>query len=147
MINSGFTEIKTPVFKQVSGDQIQEIHFASLEILERTGVRLHLQEAVDLLKRAGAHVSDGNLVRIPSHLTEKALVTAPKRVVLCDREGRRIMPLEGRKSYFGTGSDCLNILDHRTDTRRKAKLSDVVDAMKVCEHLENIDLSGVGGAC
>ena len=139
MINSSFTEIKAPVFKQVSDDQIQEIHFASLEILERTGVRLHLQEAVDLLKSAGAYVSEGNLVRIPSHLTEKALVTVPKRVVLCDREGRRIMPLEGRKSYFGTGSDCLNILDHRTDTRRKAKLSDVVDAMKVCEHLENID--------
>ena len=139
MINSNFTQIVAPVFKQVSDDQIQEIHFASLEILERTGVRMHLQEAIDLLKIAGAHVSDGNLVRIPSHLTEKALVTAPKRVVLCDREGSRVMPLEGRKSYFGTGSDCLNILDHRTDTRRKAKLSDVVDAIKVCEYLENID--------
>ena len=49
------------------------------------------------------------------------------------------MPLEGRKSFFGTGSDCLNILDHRNGERRKAKLDDVVDAIKVCEHLENID--------
>ena len=139
MIRSNFTAIEAPVFKQVSDDQIEEIHFASLEILERTGVRVHLQEAVDLLKSAGAHVSDGNLVRIPAYLTEKALVTAPKRIMLCDRDGNRVMPLEGRKSYFGTGSDCLNILDHRTGERRPAKLDDVIDAMKVCEHLENID--------
>ena len=135
---SGFSEIKSALFIQVTDDQLQEIHHASLEILERTGVRLHLQEAVDMLKKAGAHVSEGNRVWIPSYLVEKALNTAPKRVVLCDREGNRVMPLEGRKSFFGTGSDCLNILDHRTGERRKAKLNDVVEAIKVCEHLENI---------
>ena len=110
---SGFSEIKSAQFRQVTDDQLQEIHNASLEILEKTGVRLHLQEAVDMLKKAGAHVSEGNRVRIPSYLAEKTLNTAPKRVVLCDREGNRVMPLEGRKSFFGTGSDCLNIFDHR----------------------------------
>jgi len=135
---SGFSEYKSSLFRQITDDQLQEIHSASLEILERTGVRLHLQEAVDMLKQAGAHVSEGNRVRIPPYLAEKALNTVPKRVVLCDREGNRVMPLEGRKSFFGTGSDCLNILDHRTDKRRKAKLDDVVDAIRVSEHLENI---------
>lgn len=137
-IMSGFSEIKSAQFKQVSDEQLQEIHNAGLEILEKTGVRLYLQEAVDMLKKAGAHVADGNRVRIPSYLAEKALNTVPKRVVLCDREGNRVMPLEGKKSFFGTGSDCLNILDHRNGKRRKAKLDDVVDAIRVCEHLENI---------
>ena len=136
---SGFNEIKAPLFKQFSDEQLQEIHFASLEILERTGVILEFQDAIDMLKKAGAHVSEGNRVRIPSHLAEWALRTAPKRVVLCDRDGNRVMPLEGRKSFFGTGSDCLNILDHRTGERRKAVLADVVDAIKVCDGLENID--------
>lgn len=136
---SGFNEIKAPLFKQFSDEQLQEIHFASLEILERTGVILEFPDAVKMLKKAGAHVSEGNRVRIPSHLAEWALRTAPKRVVLCDREGNRVMPLEGRKSFFGTGSDCLNILDHRTGQRRKAVLADVVDAIKVCDGLENID--------
>ncbi len=136
---TAFSQFRSPLFRQLTDDQLREIHFASLEILERTGVRLHYEDAVDMLKKAGAHVSDGNRVRIPSHLVEWALRTVPKRVVLCDREANRVMPLEGRKSYFGTGSDCLNILDHRTGERRKAKLDDVRDAMQVCEHLPNID--------
>jgi trimethylamine--corrinoid protein Co-methyltransferase len=137
-VMSGFSEIKSAQFRQATDDQLKEIHNGSLEILEKTGVRLNFQEAVDLLKKAGAHVSEGNRVRIPSYLAEKALNTVPKRVVLCDREGNRVMPLEGRKSFFGTGSDCLNILDHRNGERRKAKLDDVVDAIKVCENLNNI---------
>ena len=136
---SNFSEIKSAQFRQVSDDQLQEIHNASLEVLERTGVRLHLQEAVDMLKKAGAHVSEGNRVRIPPYLVEKALSTAPKRVMLCDRDGNRVMPLEGRKSFFGTGSDCLNILDHRTGERRQAKLNDVVEAVKILENLENMN--------
>ena len=50
-IMSGFSEIESALFRQVTDDQLQAIHHASLEILERTGVRLHLQEAVDLLKK------------------------------------------------------------------------------------------------
>ena len=128
-----------PVFQQLTEDQLQEIHAASLEILERTGVRLYLQEAVDLLKKAGAKVSDGNRVRVPSHLAGWALGTVPKRVTLCDRNGRPALPLEGKKSFFGAGSDCLNILDHRTGERREARLADVEDGMRVCDRLPNVD--------
>jgi trimethylamine:corrinoid methyltransferase-like protein len=42
----------------VAVEQCEKLHCASLEILERTGVRLHLQEAVDLLAGAGAFVSE-----------------------------------------------------------------------------------------
>jgi len=138
-LRSNFVSYQSPIFKKLSSDQLQELHFATLEILERTGVVLDLPEAVDMLKKAGAYVADGNRVRIPSHLVEWALTTAPKRVVFCDQEGNRVMPLEGNKSFCGTGSDCLNVLDHRTGKRRQAKLTDVVDAIKVCNSLPNID--------
>ena len=138
-IMSNFSQYGSPLFRQLTDDQLQEIHFGSLEILERTGVRLYFQEAVDTLKKAGAYVFDGNRVCIPSHLVEWAFKSVPKRVVLCDREGNRVIPLEGNKSFFGPGSDCLNIIDHRTGERRKTRISDVVDAMKVCESLPNID--------
>ena len=42
------------------------IHEASLEILERIGIRVYLPEAIALFREAGAEVEDGNLVRIPS---------------------------------------------------------------------------------
>ncbi len=97
---------------------------ASLEILERVGVRLYLDEAVELLKKAGAKVSDGNLIRVSPAIVERALQTAPKEVVLYDRHGRPAMPAGGQRCFYGPGSDCLNICDHRTGQRRKPLLKD-----------------------
>jgi len=74
-----FSQYGSPIFRQLSDDQLQEVHFASLEILERTGVRHHLQEAVDTLKKAGARGFEDSRVCIPSHLVEWALKTVPKK--------------------------------------------------------------------
>jgi trimethylamine--corrinoid protein Co-methyltransferase len=126
-------------FRRMSDEQCQKIHWASLEVMERTGVRLYEQEAIELVKKAGAHISDGNRVRFPSGLVEKAFTTVPRRVVLCDRQGKRVMPLEGHRSFFGPGSDCLNIIDHRTGERRDPVLQDVVEGMIVADALPNID--------
>jgi trimethylamine--corrinoid protein Co-methyltransferase len=49
------------------------------------------------------------------------------------------MPVAGYRSFFGPGSDCLNVIDHRTGERRKPLLEDVVEGITVCDALENID--------
>jgi trimethylamine--corrinoid protein Co-methyltransferase len=100
---------------------------------------LHHQEAIDLLVKGGADVSDGNLVRIPSGMVERAFSTVPKRVVLYDRHGRPAMPLEGNRCFYGPGSDCMNILDHRSGKRRKPVLQDVIEGTILCDALSNID--------
>jgi trimethylamine--corrinoid protein Co-methyltransferase len=115
------------------------MHEASLDILERIGVRLDLQEAVDLLKGAGARISADNHVHVPARLVEKALSTVPKRVVLYDRNGRPVMPVEGHRCFYGPGSDCLNIIDHHQGTRRQPKLRDVEEGITLCDALPNID--------
>ena len=115
---SNYQTIGAPIFRKLSEDQLERMHFASLEILERTGVRLHLPEAVELLRKAGAEVTGGNRVRIPASLVEWALSVAPKRVVLANRNGDRVMPLERNNVFYGPGSDCPNIIDFRTGERR-----------------------------
>jgi trimethylamine--corrinoid protein Co-methyltransferase len=131
--------LKSPYGKKLTEDQCRTLYWGCLEILERTGVQLFEQEAIDLLKKAGAHVSDGNRVRIPSGLVEKAFSTAPKKITLCDRNGNRVIQAGEYRSYFGTGSDCLNVRDHRTGERRKAVLKDVEEGMVVCDAMEHID--------
>jgi trimethylamine--corrinoid protein Co-methyltransferase len=126
-------------FRRLSDEQCQKLYWASLEILERTGVRLYDQEALDLFKKAGVSATDGNRVRIPPGLVERALTTVSKRVTLCDRYGNRVMPVEGRRSFFGPGSDCLNIIDHRTGERRQPVLQDVIDAMTLADTLPHVD--------
>jgi trimethylamine---corrinoid protein Co-methyltransferase len=112
---------------------------ACLRILEETGVRLYHKEALDLITSAGAKVSDDNRVRIPPALVERALSTAPKQFTLFNRNGMPVMPVAGYRSFFGPGSDCLNIIDHRTGMRRTPVLNDVVEGTIVCDALENID--------
>ena len=80
---------------RLTQEQCQQLHNASLEILERTGVRLFNDEALTLARNAGAKVADGNRVRFSAHLVEQALSTVPKSVTLYDRKGRPVMPLEG----------------------------------------------------
>jgi trimethylamine--corrinoid protein Co-methyltransferase len=64
----------------LSEEQIQEVHLASLEILERTGVEVRNARALQLLKQVGAHVR-GQHVRIPPDLVAQAIRTAGARMV------------------------------------------------------------------
>jgi trimethylamine--corrinoid protein Co-methyltransferase len=139
VLQSNYVMYLTPQFRKLSNDQLAQIHNASLEILDRTGVCLYEEEALNLLKKAGVKVEDGNRVRIPPGLVEWALSIAPKRVVLCDRNGRRVMPLERNNVFFGPGSDCPNILDHRTGERRRGTLRDIEEGIRLCDALPNID--------
>ena len=51
-------------FEVLSGDDIQEIHGATLRVLERTGVKVYSEEARDLLAQAGCRLED-DIVKIP----------------------------------------------------------------------------------
>ncbi|AFQ45878.1 trimethylamine methyltransferase family protein [Desulfosporosinus meridiei] len=126
-------------FRTLTEKQAEEIHLASCQILEDTGMVIHHEEAVELLRQAGAHVEKGNRVYFPSSLVKKALQTAPSRVTLYNRQGEAALHLEGSNVYFGTGSDTLNYLDPFTFERRNWTKADVANAIRICDKLPNID--------
>jgi trimethylamine--corrinoid protein Co-methyltransferase len=119
--------------------QMDLLHAASLQILERPGVRFFSPEALALFRKAGAAVSDGNRVRIPPSLVDKALASAPRELDIYDRRGRPAMHLGGGGCRFGTGSDCPHIYDSGTGERRPAVLQDVVNAVRLVDALPNLD--------
>jgi trimethylamine--corrinoid protein Co-methyltransferase len=102
-------------------------------------VQLYLEEAVQLLRNAGAKVTDGNIVHVSSKIVEKALNTAPKQVILHDRHGHPVMPVAGYRCFYGPGSDCLNIIDHRTAERRRPVVKDLVEGVTLCDFLPHVD--------
>ena len=118
--------------------ECEKIHAATLEILARVGVDVHDEQARNLLVEGGARC-DGTRIRIPEHMVTKALATTPKRVTLCDRNGDLAIRAGGYNTYYGGGSDCLNILDHRTGQRRKPVLRDVAEAATLMDALPEID--------
>jgi trimethylamine--corrinoid protein Co-methyltransferase len=128
----------SPQFAVLSDSQLQDLHLAALEVLRRTGVRFHHRQALEMLEVAGAFVHDGNLVKFPAALVEEAIASAPGRIIMCDREGEAAVWLEGTKTWFGTGSDCLNLLDPETGEHHKFMQSDLIDGYHLCDALPNI---------
>lgn len=134
-----YQENGTLQFRVLSDDQIEEILSASMEILERIGVKIENEEGFQLLVDGGASSADGKVVKIPSFMVKGALATAPGRIVLAGRNGRRGLVLEKDRIHFGTGSDLPFFMDPETGQRRRTLFDDVVAAAKVVDALPNLD--------
>jgi trimethylamine--corrinoid protein Co-methyltransferase len=128
-----------PAYRRLADEQAERIHTASLEILERTGVRFYNDEAVDLFRSAGAAIEDGGRVRIPPERVEWALRATPKKLTLFDQRGAPTLNLSGRQAYYGNGSDLLYIIDHRNGRRRRAVYQDVMEGVRLLDKLSEID--------
>ncbi len=136
---NGLPLLPFPNFHGLTESQMQTLHLAALEVLRRTGIRIHHQEARELLKSAGAFTSDDDRVRFPASMVEGAIASAPGRIVLCDRNGEPTVFLEGTRVNIGPGSDCLNFLDFESGDVRPFTREDLVRGYHLCDFLPNID--------
>lgn len=138
-VNHRFRYWQRPKLQALSEKQYEVLYFSALEVLERTGVKFYSEKAIELLRAAGAHVIDDKLVKLPSGVVEKAIVSAGNRQTLSNRTGERVIFLEEDNIYFGPGSDNPNTIDLETGERRECVLNDVVRAATLVDALENID--------
>ncbi|BHH83493.1 trimethylamine methyltransferase family protein [Desulforhopalus sp. 52FAK] len=134
----------TPRMRVISDSQINEIHMAACEILERTGTLIHSEDAKELLHSHGAYIEKGDLVKIPSHLVDKALRTVPERFVLCDREGNRKYRMETGKTHYSPLVDNIDIIDPYTRKRRPYIGSDAKKMAKLMDYTRHMDVVQVG---
>jgi trimethylamine--corrinoid protein Co-methyltransferase len=138
MIQTHGTSMTSAHYARLGRQECEGIHLASLEILQRVGVEVHDEKAREILVSGGAR-AEGIRVHIPEHMVTKALATTPKRMTLYDRNGKVALRAGGYTTCYGGGSDCLNILDHRTGQRRKPTLKDVAEAATLMDALPEID--------
>ena len=128
-----------PRYRLLTEDQIQEIHLATLEILDTVGVKILNDEGVELLREAGCRVKQDKLVQIPPGLVEDCIESAPSLLPIYNRKGEIAMHLEGNRSYFGIGTDLLHTLDLETGQLRPSRLQDVVNAAITGDYFSEID--------
>ena len=136
---TGFELGFRPTLRFLSDADKEKIYHAALQVLEQTGMRLMHDKALARLKDAGCTVADGDRVKIPARLVEKAVERAPSRILIFNREGEAAMDLGGRRAYFGTGSDLIYHVEAETLTRHHTRLEDVRQAARVADALPNID--------
>ncbi len=138
-MRSNFKANASATLQVLTEQQIKRLLAGAMEILERTGAVYHDEESLEILKKAGCFV-DGNRVRIPGKLVEKALRSVPSRVTLYNsRTGKKEMEMGGNNSFFGPGSDTPFFIDPYTGDRIPASRKTVEMASRVVDALPNMD--------
>jgi trimethylamine:corrinoid methyltransferase-like protein len=138
-------EAKRPKLELLSRKFVEKIVDEGLTLLERQGVMVENAEALKLLGDAGAKIDRaGQRVRLGRKLVEDALASTPAEINLYDRSGAKPFAVHGDEVHFDPGSAAVTMLDHGSQSERKAATGDVVDFYKLVETLENIHLQSTG---
>ncbi|MBN1178101.1 MAG: trimethylamine methyltransferase family protein [Anaerolineae bacterium] len=134
VINSGVR------FSMFSQDQLEEMFWGVLHLLEYTGLDVMHDEAREILKGAGAWV-EGKRVRLPSYLVKKSLQMAPRSFTLFARDGnpKHNIKIGPGRAHFGPGPTCTHFIDPETMERRPYTKADVPLVAKMVDALPNID--------
>lgn len=133
-----YVENRTLSFEVLSRDQRKEIHFTALAVLEEVGVIIKSPPVIEMLEKAGAFI-EGERVKYPRALVERALRTVPSGFALYDRNGQNKLLFEGRHCYFGPGPTTTYTIDPYNGERRLPHKKDTANAVRMMDALENID--------
>ena len=146
MIQTNSTEKQGPYFRMLNDDQIHELIRAAFEVMAKVGFKVLHPDARTMLKKAGAIVADER-VKVPEFIVRQCLRTAPKGWTIYDREGRRALEVEGRKSYYGTSTASPNTKDAISGAVHPTTVADIALAAKIADSLEHIDWVMPMGSC
>ena len=115
-----------PPFSTMSENDKRQIHEAALEIMEKTGVRVHSAKARKALKSAGCIVDEKSPdVKFPKDVVKTLIAKAPSNIVLAGRTKEFDLPCDGTHSYYTTDGCGISVWDAKAGTRRKSVLEDI----------------------
>ena len=128
-----------PQLQVLSPAAIRRIHEATLEIIERVGVRFPSAIAQDIWAAHGATVDrETGIVRVPAAVMEAALRTAPPAYILAGRDPAQDLPLDGHHVHVATDGCGIEMLDPWTLEVRRSTLADVADIARVADALPQV---------
>jgi trimethylamine--corrinoid protein Co-methyltransferase len=122
-------------------DELHEIHLATLEVLQKTGVFVESAEARDVLKKGGASVDpETRIVRFPPYLVEEAIHSAPSKFLAAGRVPESDVVLESNRVGFTNFGEGIMIVDPYTGEHRQTLKQDLANAAILIDYLDNIDV-------
>lgn len=123
----------------LSEKDISSIHQATLEILGEIGIKVKSAKARNIFAANGAIVDqDKEIVKIPKAMLEKAVESAPSKVILYGQEEQYDLVLEKGRTHLGTGGTVLYALDLDTGEKRETNTQDVRDIGRMVDYLDNV---------
>ncbi|OPX40131.1 MAG: trimethylamine methyltransferase [Desulfobacteraceae bacterium 4484_190.1] len=133
-----------PVLQVLSAAEIELIHQSALKILSEIGFRFPFDDALELLKKAGADVLERNVARIPEDLVEYAIQKVPKRkdVTLFGRDSKHDITFERHEPTLACMTMAVNVIDPYTRKKRPATDKDLADLTRIADQLEHVRING-----
>jgi trimethylamine--corrinoid protein Co-methyltransferase len=122
----------------LSVDELDAIHEASIEILERIGMEFLCPESRSIMREAGCSVDESTMrVRFPRELVEAAMAMAPAEFTVHSRNPDHNIHVGGRSMAFGTVASAPNYID-RNGVRRIGDRAGFQDLLKLAQMLDVI---------
>lgn len=117
----------------LSEEQLHRIHDASLTVLEEIGINFLLDEAREILKKAGADVEkDGTRVRFDRDLILESISKAPSEFTIHARNPARNIKIGGRWLAFSTVAGPPNASDIQGG-RRSGNFKDYCNFIRLAQ--------------
>jgi trimethylamine---corrinoid protein Co-methyltransferase len=136
--------MKLAPLQVLSEAEIRQIHEATVDLLEHTGVKILGQRMLAFLREKGLPVdAERGMVRFPRACLEEALARVPAQFEVCDREGRPLYLLGDGTPRVAAGHNAVFWVDSETRQTRPSTVADVAGFARLCEQLPNIDMIGL----
>ena len=127
--------------KSFTDDELYDVHLATLEVLEKTGLSVESDEALELFDGFGAHVDPTKkIVKIPPYMVDDAIRSAPSKILLAGRDSDHDKLLKAGRVHFTNFSEGVEVVDPYTSERRVPVKADLADAAKLVDYLDEIDV-------
>lgn len=121
---------------------LDDLHNASLEVLERAGVLVEAEEALDIFADGGCRVDrETHIVRIPPEVVAKALQTSRRSFLLAGRDPTNDVMIETGRVTVAPFAEHIMVKDVETGERRESTRQDVADICRCCDALSEIDVN------
>jgi trimethylamine--corrinoid protein Co-methyltransferase len=123
----------------LSREDVKKIHEATLQIIEKVGVRFPSQRALAVWAENGAEIDrEKMIVRAKPALIEQALDSCPPFYTLAARDPKQDLALDGNHVYAGTDGCGVEVIDIHTGEKRTSELQDVRDIARIADATEEV---------
>ena len=127
--------------KIFTDDELYEIHLATLEVLQKTGLFIEDEEALEILDGGGAIVDPKKkVVKFPPYIVEDAVRSAPSKILLAGRNPKNDFIMENNRIGFTNFGEGVFIVDPYNGKLRQTTKADVANSAKIVDYLSELDV-------
>jgi trimethylamine--corrinoid protein Co-methyltransferase len=134
-VEPGFTGGR---YRPLTDPDIQNIHRTVLDVLGNIGIADPIPIVKEHALKKGCTMTDGNRLCFPRALVEDIIAQAPSNMMFHGRDPKHDLDLRDERVHTYGGGEAVTVLDPGADRFRPSTLTDVYDAARLVDKLDNI---------